>query len=106
MDIQYHEGKANVVADALSRKTSHGLNSLVVADELCRVMEKLSLEIAGAGMLEGMLSTLSIQPTIFDEIHEQQIGDIKLDRIRAKIEKGEAGDFKIHEDGSIRYKGR
>ncbi|XP_019160765.1 PREDICTED: uncharacterized protein LOC109157321 [Ipomoea nil] len=37
LDIQYHEGRANVVADALSQKTSHFLNTTwVLADELCR----------------------------------------------------------------------
>ena len=35
LDIQYHEGKANIVADMLSRKFSHSLNTLVVADKLC-----------------------------------------------------------------------
>ncbi|XP_021737233.1 uncharacterized protein LOC110703755 [Chenopodium quinoa] len=34
LGIQYHEGKTNVVADALIRKTSHGLNTLILADEL------------------------------------------------------------------------
>ncbi|XP_021775712.1 uncharacterized protein LOC110739565 [Chenopodium quinoa] len=45
LDIQYHEGKANIVADALSRKTSHGLNTFIVADELCREMRKMNLEV-------------------------------------------------------------
>ncbi|XP_021775577.1 uncharacterized protein LOC110739426 [Chenopodium quinoa] len=45
LDIQYHEGKANIVADALSRKTIHGLNILVVANELCRELMKFNLEV-------------------------------------------------------------
>ena len=106
LDIQYHEGKANVVADALSRKARHGVNSLVVADELCRDMERLSLEIIKEGTLEGMLSNMSIQPTVFEEIKESQAGDVKLERIKEKIQQGKAVDFKIHEDGSLRYKGR
>ena len=106
LDIQYHEGKANVVADALSRKTNHGVNSLIVADELCREMEKLNLEIVAKGSLEGMLCNLSIQPTLFEEIKENQLGDVKLDRIREKMKQGKAVDLKIHEDGSLRYKGR
>ncbi|XP_021717296.1 uncharacterized protein LOC110685141 [Chenopodium quinoa] len=32
LDIQYHEGKANVVADALSRKSGHLMNVMVVPD--------------------------------------------------------------------------
>ena len=84
LDIQYHEGKANVVADALSRKAQHGVNSLVVADELCRDMERLSLEIVKEGTLEGMLSNMSIQPTVFEEIKENHAGGVKLERIKEK----------------------
>ncbi|XP_021723902.1 uncharacterized protein LOC110691289 [Chenopodium quinoa] len=39
----YHEGKANVVANALSRKSSHSVNALVVADDLCEDIKKLNL---------------------------------------------------------------
>ncbi|XP_021729738.1 uncharacterized protein LOC110696694 [Chenopodium quinoa] len=106
VDIQYHEGKANVVVDALGQKSSHGVNTLVVADELCREMSKMNLEVVEIGAVEGMLANLSIQPTIFDEIRENQAGDVKLDRIREKIERKQATDFKIREDGSLRYKGR
>ena len=34
LDIRYHEEKENVVTDALSRKSSHSVNALVVPDEL------------------------------------------------------------------------
>ncbi|XP_021717910.1 uncharacterized protein LOC110685691 [Chenopodium quinoa] len=35
LDIQYHEGKANVVANALSRKSEHLVNVMVVPDQSC-----------------------------------------------------------------------
>ena len=38
LDIQYNEGKANVVVYALSRKASHSLSALIVLEELCRDM--------------------------------------------------------------------
>ena len=72
LEIQYHLGKANVVADALSRKSTHGVNALVVADELCKEMERLNLEVVSSGSLEGLLNSLSTQPTWFDEIKGHQ----------------------------------
>jgi hypothetical protein len=52
LNIHYHPGKENVVADALSRK--HYCNNLMVQKEqpaLYKEMEKLSLEILGKGQL-------------------------------------------------------
>ncbi|XP_021751348.1 uncharacterized protein LOC110717016 [Chenopodium quinoa] len=69
-------------------------------------MRKMNLEVVEWGVPAGILANLSIQPTIFDEIRENQAGDVKLDGIREKIKQGKATDFKIHEDGSLRYKGR
>ena len=56
--------------------------------------------------LEGMMNALTIQPSIFDEIRENQAGDVKLERIKEKISQGKELDFRIHDDGSLRYKGR
>ena len=98
LEIQYHEGKANVVADALSRKSTHGVNALVVANELCREMERLNLEVVSSGSLDGLLNNLSIQPTWFDEIKEHQDGDEKLAKIREAMKQGKAQDFKVHDD--------
>src|SRR5688572_3826691 len=52
LEIHYHPGKANVVADALSRKAYS--NNLMVREEqpdLCEELEKLKLEIVEQGQL-------------------------------------------------------
>ena len=43
--LNYHPGKANVVADALSRKSLHASWMMVKEDELVRVLETLTLEL-------------------------------------------------------------
>lgn len=106
LDIQYHEGKANVVADALSRKSSHSLNTLVVADKLCEEFSRLQIEVVHEGEVERLLSALTIEPNFLEEIRASQPGDVKLERVKAKLKEGKAEGFAIHEDGSIRYKGR
>jgi len=52
LEIHYHPGKANVVADALSRKSyCHNLSMEAVPPELCQEMGDLHLEILPKGML-------------------------------------------------------
>jgi hypothetical protein len=65
LNIHYHLGKANVVADTLSRK--HYRNNLMVQKEqptLYEEMEKLSLEIVE----EGQLNELRVKYTLEDQI--------------------------------------
>lgn len=67
LNLQYHPGKANVVADALSRKGY--LNGLTVGElppELCEQFKDLRLEIVP----EGYLATMEVQPTLLDKIRE------------------------------------
>jgi hypothetical protein len=46
LEVHYHPGKANVVADALSRKLHcNYLTTKLVDRTLCQEMEKLNLEI-------------------------------------------------------------
>ena len=69
LNIQYHPGKANVVADALSRK-SYCSNVMVSNEqpELCEELEKLKLEIVE----RGQLSELTIKYDLGDRIREAQ----------------------------------
>jgi hypothetical protein len=52
LEIHYHRGKANVVADALIRKTfCHCLTLRTPNTTFCQEMEKLNLGIVQQGML-------------------------------------------------------
>jgi hypothetical protein len=51
-EVHYHPGKANVVADALSRKVHcNNLELEPVSDPLCEEMRKLNLEVVEQGNL-------------------------------------------------------
>jgi hypothetical protein len=65
LSLQYHPGKANVVAHALSRKAYvNYLSTDELPEDLCRGFRDLSLEVVPAGFV----ASLVIQPTLMDRI--------------------------------------
>ena len=65
LEVHYHPGKANVVADALSRKAHcHCISAIPLSESLCFEMEKLNLSIVPPGTL----AHLELTPTLRDLI--------------------------------------
>ncbi|CAH9119792.1 unnamed protein product [Cuscuta europaea] len=107
--IQYHEGKANVVADALSRKSMHSCRATwILPNELWRDFQKLSLEVREFGEVDNevQLCSMTVTSSLYEEIKAGQPGDVKLERVKSGMIDGINGPFMMHNDGSIRYKGR
>ncbi|XP_031131817.1 uncharacterized protein LOC116033199 [Ipomoea triloba] len=75
LEIQYHEGKANKVADALSRKTSHAL--WILPEQLCKEFQELNLEVkmCSQGEQEKRLYCMTTIPTLLGEIKQAQEED-------------------------------
>ena len=87
MRLHYHPGKANVVADALSRK-SH-VNTLMTGEipkELAENLCELCVEIVP----RGYVAALEIQSTLMDRIREAQKTDKEIAAIKEKLSKGKA----------------
>jgi hypothetical protein len=83
LEVHYHPGKANVVADALSRKAQCNCVSMdakitTLCDELC----KLSIEVVSSGALSYIL----VDPTLHEQIVMAQIGDKGVRVIKEMIE--------------------
>ena len=109
--ILYHPGKANVVADTLSRKTG-SMGSLahlqVSRRPLAREVQTLAndfmrLEVNEKG---GLLACMGARSSFLDKIKGKQFNDEKLIRIRDKVLRGEAKEATIDEEGVLRIKGR
>ncbi|KAL5565172.1 hypothetical protein UlMin_028336 [Ulmus minor] len=104
--INYHPGKANVVADALSRKSSSSVASLqLVQKPLLGDIQRLGLEIIPPGDC-GYLATLTVCPTLLERIKAGQLEDQYLLKIRTKVEDGKRTNFVITTDEALRYNGR
>jgi hypothetical protein len=103
LEIHYHPGKANLVADALSQKEHvHAAIVAQLPNELAEDFKKLNL-----GMVahtEGI--TIEVEPTLEQEIRKGQIGDVKIQEIKDMITEGRGPDFTENDQGTIWFKNR
>jgi hypothetical protein len=85
LEVHYHPGKANVVADALSRK--HRCNHITVQPHLlCCDPEGPSLRVVP----HGRLNNIALIPTIKKDIIAAQRTDVGMGHLRRRMESGEA----------------
>jgi hypothetical protein len=79
LEIHYHPGKANVVADALSKKCQvNMLAAYPMPFELAKEFDKLSL-----GFLNNTQGvTIELEPTLKQDIRKGQKDDEKINEIR------------------------
>jgi hypothetical protein len=100
LGINYHPGKANVVADALSRR-SH-VSRLVVDSmpfELCEELYKLNLRI-----IANMEATeMEVGSNLLQEIRKGQVEDEKIQEIKRNIKEEKSPSFL---EGVLWYKER
>ncbi|WVZ97235.1 hypothetical protein U9M48_042785 [Paspalum notatum var. saurae] len=103
MKIHYHPGKANVVADALSRKSYANIAlGFMMPHELCEEFERLSL-----GFLHHTTAAaFEAEPTLEQEIQEYQKNDEKLQEIRELLKLGKTPHFREDKQETLWYKNR
>ena len=99
--IDYHPGKANVVADALSRKSIGSLAymqtiQLQLMVELRELGVELRMHASGA-----LFASFQLRSILVDCILEVQLEDPYLMSMRKKVEEGEQSDFAIRDDGAL-----
>jgi hypothetical protein len=82
LEVHYHPGKANVVADTLSRKVHCNCLTVKPLDiSFCHEIEKLGIEI----VQQGSLANITVEPTIWDQIIAAQKENKGIGYIKKKI---------------------
>jgi hypothetical protein len=125
LDIQYYSGKANVVADALSRKSQINLAPIITQES--RLLEEMrlmglhigaSLEFARAlttkmlnielssessKVITVMLAAVNVQPRLHDQLRNAQQQDLKCQKFREGVESGRDSPFQVDNEGILRF---
>ena len=90
--IDYHPGKANVVVDALNRKSMQTLQALnaylSLSDDRTVVVELIA------------------KPNMLNRVLEKQKNDEKISAIVKQIEDGKETEFEVKKDGFLYYNDR
>jgi hypothetical protein len=103
LEIHYHPDKANVVVDALSRKSQvNMLAAHPMPYELVKEFDKLSLRFLNN--TQGV--TVELEPTLEQDIRKGQKDDEKINKIRQLIIDGKGLDFREDTEGVVWFKDR
>ncbi|KAJ3707978.1 hypothetical protein LUZ61_011683 [Rhynchospora tenuis] len=128
LDIQYYAGKANIVADALSRKSQVNLITFLTKEpKLLEEMRQLKL-FAGFSQetvhmfssriwktegpsemtvaMTGMIASILVQTNLQDQLKKAQEKDFKFEKYRELAKNRPNSFFKIDETGILKFKDR
>ncbi|CAL9012278.1 unnamed protein product, partial [Prunus brigantina] len=97
----HHPGKANVVADALSRKSSGSIayfrgRYVPLMVEMRKLRVGLDVNDQGA-----LLATLHVRPVLVERIVTAQFQDPLICTLRLEVENGDRTDYSVRNDGAL-----
>jgi hypothetical protein len=97
-EINYHPGKANIVVDALSRKSMVELAALGISQpQLVKELTGMGLEVVGEG-IPVHLANLIVQLELLARTKAAQLEDLECTKIKQLLAEGKAKEFCLKED--------
>ena len=103
--LHYHSGKANVVADDLSRK-SRGVLARIASQEwrMLKIVGQFGLQYNEQA--QGTLGSLVATPSLLSRVIDSQWQDAEIVSIRDRVRSGTGNEgWTVHSDGSLWYRG-
>ncbi|KAL0537325.1 hypothetical protein IC582_026302 [Cucumis melo] len=104
-EVLYHPGKANVVANALSRKVAHSAALITKQAPLLRDFKRAEIAVS-VGEVASQLAQLIVQPTLRQRIIVAQLNDPYLVEKHLLVEAEQGDDFSISSDDGLTFDGR
>ena len=103
--LLYHPGKANVVVDALSRKTLHAAQLMIKEVELLEKLRDMKLQVElESGSIK--CSNLTISSDFLNSVRERQLLDASLNKVIEQLGSEEAMNFVLGNDDLLRFQGK
>ena len=100
--INYHPGKANVVADALSRQVQ--VAGLMIKE--LHLLEEVSCWNPRFEPRKVILGNIAVKSTLLVHIKEAQEKDFEVQKWLEKVNKGEKLDFNLGVNGVLKFQNR
>jgi hypothetical protein len=100
LSIQYHIGKANVVADALSRTGVPKVTMPLIAE-----LDRMGVALCYVGIAREETQML-IPSSLLDRVCVAQQQDRLLQEARKRVGNGKPREFTIDENDLVRFRGR
>ena len=98
MKVKYDPGKANIVVDALSRKSTGSVACLLAEEKrILRELDTLQIEVVLPG-IQSYLATLQISSPLVEQIKQHPKDDSELMKIRKGVEEGRNKEFSIQNE--------
>ena len=106
LTLHYHPGKANVVVDALSRK-SQGVLASIASREWRMLKTVGQFRLQYDEQAQGTLGSMMAMPSLLSRVIDSQVQEAELVSIRDRVQSGTTDEgWAIYTDGSLRYRGR
>ena len=100
VDIKYHPGNVNMVADSLSRKTTHSSTLITMEVRIQRYCKRTNIAVVTEGVI-AQLARLTVQPTLRQRIITSQREDPGLQKILSQLAESPVNGFSKSSDKGL-----
>ena len=105
-DLQYHPGKANAVADALSRQAKDTMTCVLFDEsDAMSILSEFWLQLMERAD-SATLFTIRVEPELITRVFQSQQGNARMQKFVARAIRGKSNVWSLGAQNELRYRGR